>query len=78
MRIAEALLEREVLDGTEVMQLIDGAAAAACWPSPKNSDDTKRQHGDPARWRPRACPGSRKGSVRSRRDPGVSRLPVRH
>ena len=38
-RIANALLEREVLDGSEVMQLIDGKTLAAVQPPP-----TGRRH----------------------------------
>ena len=30
MKIAEMLLEREILDGAEVISLIDGDAMAAC------------------------------------------------
>jgi cell division protease FtsH len=41
-RIAEALLEREVLDGAEVKALIDGAPLAPST-TPKNTDDPKGQ-----------------------------------
>ncbi|HUS06911.1 MAG TPA: ATP-dependent zinc metalloprotease FtsH [Bryobacteraceae bacterium] len=40
VRIAEALLEREVLDGAEVKQLIDGQTLRPL-DTPKNSDDNK-------------------------------------
>jgi cell division protease FtsH len=44
IRIAEALLEREVLDGAEVRQLIDGHALPAyVKPAPPNSGDGSQQ-----------------------------------
>jgi cell division protease FtsH len=44
VRIAEALLEREVLDGAEVMQLIRGEALPALRATPKaGGDDSKAQ-----------------------------------
>ena len=45
MRIAEALLEREILDGDEVMQIINGEHAAAdSRPSrPKDTGDGTQQ-----------------------------------
>jgi cell division protease FtsH len=42
VRIAEALLEREVLEATEVKQLIDGQPLSPVT-KPKNSDDNKSQ-----------------------------------
>jgi hypothetical protein len=43
VRIAEALLEREVLDGAEVIQLIKGEALAAFRGTvkPRNDEDNK-------------------------------------
>jgi len=44
VRIAEALLEREVLDGAEVRKLIDGTALKPLNQTPpKNTDDTRGQ-----------------------------------
>ena len=44
VRIAEALLEREVLDGAEVKQLIDGETLPAVpRPAPPNSGDGTQQ-----------------------------------
>ena len=44
MKIAEALLEREILDGNEVMQIINGRdAAAACHGGGKDSEDHTQQ-----------------------------------
>jgi cell division protease FtsH len=43
VRIAEALLEREVLDGAEVMQLIDGRPLAQGAHKPPTDDDGKVQ-----------------------------------
>jgi cell division protease FtsH len=42
-RIAEALLEREVLDGAEVKVLIDGGTLSPL-DKPKNSEDPKPTH----------------------------------
>ena len=49
--IAEALLEREVLDGSEVRQLIDGETLAPV-AGPKETPGGQTSAGDPAGRRP--------------------------
>ncbi len=74
VQIAEALLEREILDGNEVMQIIKGQTARAACRRPAGRI--------PRIIRSRCCvpkaaaafPAFRKGSVRSRRDSRVSRF----
>ncbi len=43
IRVAEALLEREVLDGTEVKQIIDGIPLSPRTAKPKDSEDHTQQ-----------------------------------
>jgi len=43
VRIAEMLLEREVLDGSEVKQIIDGQTLAPRAAKPKDSEDHTQQ-----------------------------------
>ena len=43
MRIAETLLEREILDGAEVMALIEGASAAAAAQHAEDDDQGSQQ-----------------------------------
>ena len=78
VRVAEALLEREVLEGAEVRRLIDGVPLTARWSPPKNSDDNKSQQViRPDRAVRFAFPTFRKGTVRCRRErSSVSGLPV--
>ena len=78
IRIAEALLEREMLDGAEVLQIIAARPCRRCRPrASKDSEDHTQQvlrpEGGGA-----ALRASRKGNVRSRRDPPIPSLPVRH
>ena len=77
VKIAEALLEREILDGEEVKQIINGETLP-----PREQDGGKDAEDHTQQvLRPEgggACRGSRKGSGRSRRDPAVPGLPVRY
>ncbi len=79
VRIAEALLEREILDGNEVMQIIRGETLPQM-----TRPNRRRIRGDAARSRccvrsrAAVCRDSRKASGRSRRDPAISGLPVRY
>ena len=58
VRIAETLLEREILDGNEVMQLINGQALPPSSSSgPKDSEDHTQQVLRPAPDAARRIPG---------------------
>jgi len=62
VRIAETLLEREILDGNEVMQLINGQPLAPPPASgPKDSEDHTQQVLRPAADGPRRVPGLNEG-----------------
>ena len=43
MKIAETLLEREILDGNEVMQIINGEPLAPIKPGGKDAEDHTQQ-----------------------------------
>ena len=77
VKIAETLLEREILDGNEVMQIIKGETLPLAAVRDRR---IRRPHaaGAAAGRRPARCRGSPKGSGRSRRDPAVSGLHLRH
>ena len=57
VRIAETLLEREILDGNEVMQLINGQALPPSSSGPKDSEDHTQQVLRPAPDAGRRIPG---------------------
>ncbi len=68
MRIAEALLEREILDGNEVMQLINSQPLPPLPPGGPRIPRTTRSRCCGPKARRGGCRGSRKGSGPSRRD----------
>ena len=73
MKIAETLLEREILDGNEVMQIISGATLPPMSSTgSKDSADHTQQVLRPEGGR--RVTGLSEGSVLSRRDPPVSGL----
>ena len=62
VRIAETLLEREILDGNEVMQLINGQSLPPASSSgPKDSEDHTQQVLRPAPDAGRRLPGLSEG-----------------
>ena len=66
VKIAEALLEREILDGNEVMQIINGQSLP---PMPRVRTRRTIRSRCCGRKAAAACRDSRKASARSRRDP---------